>query len=89
MYPPKIRNRFIHMGLPVFVQSDSLCVDGYSSLAERLAARKDIFNALKDGRSQKEGLRMACGTWLDVRLFGQIFAFPGSRPLPALLSMGL
>ena len=75
----KIRNRFIHMGLPVFVQSDSLCVDGYSSLAERLAARKDIFNALKDGRSQKEGLRMACGTWLDVRLFGQIFAFSGVK----------
>lgn len=75
----KIRNRFIHMGLPVFVQSDSLCVDGYSSLAERLAARKDIFNALKDGKIQKEGLRMACGTWLDVRLFGQIFAFSGVK----------
>ena len=75
----KIRNRFIHMGLPVFVQSDSLCVDGYGSLAQRLAARKDIYDALRDGKTQKEGLRMACGTWLDVRLFGQIFAFSGVR----------
>ena len=47
----KIRNRFIHMGLPVFVQSDSLCEDGYSSLAERLAARQDILHTLTDGRS--------------------------------------
>ena len=75
----KIRNRFIHMGLPVFVQSDSLCVDGYGSLAERLAARKDILNALKDGKTQKEGIRIACETWLDVRLFGQIFAFSGVK----------
>ena len=75
----KIRNRFIHMGLPVFVQSDSLCVDGYGSLAQRLTARKDIYDALRDGKTQKEGLRMACGTWLDVRLFGQIFAFSGVR----------
>ena len=79
----KIRNRFIHMGLPVFVQSDSLCVDGYSSLAERLAARKDIFNALKDGKTQKEGIRLACETWLDVRLFGQIFAFLGVKTMNA------
>lgn len=79
----KIRNRFIHMGQPVFVQSGSLCVDGYGSLAERLAARKDILNALKDGKTQKEGIRMACETWLDVRLFGQIFAFLGVKTINA------
>lgn len=75
----KIRNRFIHMGLPVFIQSDALCVDEYKSLAERLAAHKDIYDALKDGKTQKEGIRMACEKWLDVRMFGQIFAFSGVK----------
>lgn len=50
----KIRNWFIHMGLP---------------------AHMNIYDALKDGKTQKEGARMACEKWLDVRMFGQIFAF--------------
>ncbi|MFR2694463.1 MAG: type I CRISPR-associated protein Cas7 [Enterocloster bolteae] len=68
------------MGLPVFVQSDSLCVDGYSSLAERLAARKDIFMLplRMEGRRKKVRAWLA-RTWLDVRLFGQIFAFSGAQ----------
>ena len=41
----KIRNRFIHMGLPVFVQSDSLCVDGYSSPGGTPGCQKGHFNA--------------------------------------------
>lgn len=65
----KIRNRMMDLGQPVFVQSDDKKVDDYKSLSERANA------SLKGIKSRNEYERKACETWLDVRSFGQVFAF--------------
>ena len=64
----KIRNRMQDLGHPVFVQSDDRADDGCISLKERAKDLEKIKN-------QDEFARMACARWLDVRSFGQVFAF--------------
>ena len=66
----KMRNRLMDMGKRVFVQSDDRCTDGFHSLKERADAVKELKTKDKD-----EYARIACETWLDVRSFGQVFAF--------------
>ena len=65
----KIRNRMQDQGYPIFVQSNDRCDDGCGSLSERAAKE------LKGIRSADEYAKKACETWLDVRTFGQLFAF--------------
>ncbi|MDO5726074.1 MAG: type I-C CRISPR-associated protein Cas7/Csd2 [Tissierellia bacterium] len=66
----KIRNRLIDMGEEIFVQSDEKRVDEYKSLSERAAA------TLKGKEKDRdEYAKAACEKWLDVRAFGQVFAF--------------
>lgn len=65
----KIRNRMQDLGYAVFVQSDDRCGDGFGSLSERASA------VLKGIKNREEYGRKACETWLDVRAFGQVFAF--------------
>ena len=67
----KIRNRMQDLGYRVFVQSDDRCDDGCGSLSERAAA------VLKGVKNRDEYAEKACETWLDVRTFGQVFAFKG------------
>lgn len=67
----KIRNRMQDMGGRVFVQSDDRSDDGCGSLSERAAA------TLKNVKTRDEYAKKACETWLDVRTFGQVFAFKG------------
>lgn len=66
----KIRNRMQDLGHPVFVQSDDRADDGCISLKERAKELEKIKN-------QEEFARAACNKWLDVRSFGQVFAFKG------------
>ena len=68
----KIRNRMQDMGYPIFVQSEDRCTDGCKSLAER--AKKVL-----DGLNDDEKAKKACETWLDVRTFGQLFAYEGKE----------
>lgn len=68
----KIRNRMQDMGYPIFVQSEDRCTDGCKSLAER--AKKVL-----DGLNDDENAKKACETWLDVRTFGQLFAYEGKE----------
>lgn len=68
----KIRNRMIDMGFQVFVQSDDKKVDGYNSLSERAAACEELKKAAKDKVAYAKA---ACEQWMDVRSFGQVFAF--------------
>lgn len=69
----KIRNRMQDMGNAIFVQSDDRCDDGFKSLSERAtAATKGITD--KDIYAQT-----ACEKWMDVRSFGQVFAFKGDK----------
>lgn len=65
----KIRNRMQDMGLPIFVQSADRATDGFASLSERAK------NTLKGEKDADKYARKACDTWLDVRTFGQVFAF--------------
>ena len=67
----KIRNRMQDQGYPIFVQSEDRCDDGCGSLSERASA------VLKGIKNREEYTQKACETWLDVRTFGQLFAFKG------------
>lgn len=77
----KIRNRLLADGEPIFVQSDDNKIDGMTSLKARAESieyglGKDVFNGKK---TKPEGAaRLACEKWLDVRSFGQLFAFKGT-----------
>lgn len=69
----KIRNRLQDMGEIIFVQSSERCDDGYDSLSKR--ASSTIVNySSRDDYAEK-----ACKTWMDVRSFGQVFAFKGDK----------
>lgn len=65
----KIRNRMQDLEKAIFVQSEDRCTDGYGSLSERAAA---VMKGVKDRDSYA---KQACENWLDVRSFGQVFAF--------------
>lgn len=67
----KIRNRVMDLGAPVFVQSNDRCIDGCKSLKDRA----DSIPALKKEKDADVYAKVACQTWLDVRSFGQVFAF--------------
>ena len=69
----KIRNRLQDAGETIFVQSDDYRKDEFTSLKRRADS------VLKDVMKDKKNLqKLACATWIDVRAFGQLFAFKGS-----------
>ncbi|WP_149094178.1 type I-C CRISPR-associated protein Cas7/Csd2 [Paenibacillus terrae] len=72
----KIRNRLQDMGESIFVQSNDRKLDSFSSLRERADANPELekFFKGKEGSSD-EFARIACREWMDVRSFGQVFAF--------------
>lgn len=70
----KIRNRLQDMGENIFVQSDERSVDGCKSLADRAKNNEMMQKALK-GKDKDAYAKAACETWMDVRSFGQVFAF--------------
>lgn len=69
----KIRNRLQDLGEKIFVQSSERCDDGYDSLSKR-AASTIVNYSSGDDYAEK-----ACKTWMDVRSFGQVFAFKGDK----------
>ncbi len=70
----KIRNRLQDMGERIFVQSDERSDDGCKSLADRAKSNAEMQKALK-GKDKEAYAKAACETWIDVRSFGQVFAF--------------
>ena len=70
----KIRNRLQDMGENIFVQSDERSDDGCRSLADRAKSNAVMQKALKD-KDNEAYAKAACETWIDVRSFGQVFAF--------------
>lgn len=70
----KIRNRLQDMGERIFVQSEDRSDDGCKSLADRAKANDAMQAALK-AKDKDAYTKAACDTWLDVRAFGQVFAF--------------
>ena len=78
----KIRDRLQDTGESIFVQSDEKKTDGMPSLANRakdthVGLGADAFNAKKSNKD--DTAQKACKKWLDVRSFGQVFAFSGSE----------
>jgi len=67
----KIRNRLLGEGHGIFVQSDDNRVDDYRSLRSRADGVLKNVNAKDEGKFREA----ACKEWLDVRAFGQLFAF--------------
>ena len=65
----KIRNRLQDMGESVFVQSAERSDDEYTSLSERASGN------ITEYKSNDEYAKKACEKWIDVRMFGQVFAF--------------
>lgn len=76
----KIRNRLIDMHESVFVQSNDHRVDSYKSLKTRAEGCEELKKA-SNGKTtdQDEFARIACEQWMDVRSFGQVFAFKGDK----------
>lgn len=72
----KIRNRLQDMGERIFVQSDDKCDDGCDSLRTR-AEKSMALKAVSNGKNtdREKYAKAACEEWIDVRSFGQVFAF--------------
>lgn len=82
----KIRNRFQNMGEYIFVQTDGMENDmkfdptlkgNYHNLKERAASDSQLAAEIKKGKDADAELfaKIACEKWIDVRAFGQVFAF--------------
>ncbi len=81
----KIRDRLQESGQTIFVQSDEKKTDGCPSLRARAESEehglgKEVFN-VKEGDyfAQAAIIDHACNKWFDIRAFGQIFAYKGSK----------
>ena len=76
----KIRNRLQDMGQKIFVQSDDRADDGYGSLRERAEGCESLKTEMKQGKkaNKERCAQIACQEWMDVRSFGQVFAFKGA-----------
>jgi CRISPR-associated protein Csd2 len=68
----KIRDRLLEEGENIFIQSDDNRKDDFKTLKDR--ADNTLKNVMKDNKKLKE---TACKTWIDVRAFGQVFAYKG------------
>jgi CRISPR-associated protein Csd2 len=55
------------------VQSEDRCDDGFGSLSERATS------VMKGEKNRDAYAKKACETWLDVRTFGQLFAFKDAK----------
>lgn len=70
----KIRNRLQDMGEEIFVQTDERITDGFKSLSERAKNCQELAAAQK-AKDNDAYVKAACEKWIDVRSFGQVFAF--------------
>jgi CRISPR-associated protein Csd2 len=69
----KIRDRLQEAKEKIFVQSDENRNDDYKTLKDR-AEGELTKEVMKDAKKLAE---KACKTWIDVRAFGQLFAYKG------------
>lgn len=80
----KIRDRLQERGHSIFVQSDDNRIDDYPSLRAR--AEGELKSTGKDPEAFR---REACAKWFDVRAFGQVFAFRGTKRSGDGVSVGI
>lgn len=70
----KIRNRLMKLGESILVQSNDNTNDEHQSIKARIDACKEL-----DLKDAKKFRKQACEKWFDVRAFGQIFPFKGTK----------
>lgn len=101
----KIRNRMQDMGYAIFVQSSDRSDDGFTSLSERanayinykIAEKKEKNGEDKNSKKSKNEIKVTpneyaawtCEKWLDVRSFGQVFAYKNGKDKGEGLSVGV
>lgn len=87
----KIRNRLQDMGERIFVQSDDRCDDGCDSLRTRVNNCDEVSQYSKGNKKDNDAYaKAACEQWIDVRSFGQVFAFSGlSNSVRGPVSIGI
>lgn len=71
----KIRDRLQADGQAIFVQSDEKKIDGMNSLRDRAEANPPIGLGKEVFKDKDKVAKLACEKWLDVRSFGQLFAY--------------
>jgi CRISPR-associated protein Csd2 len=71
----KIRNRLMDEGYAIFVQSDDNRLDDYPSLRKR--AEGEVKK--EDWKDVKIFRETVCQKWIDVRAFGQLFAYSAEK----------
>lgn len=79
----KIRNRLQDEGEAILVQSDDRRSDAYRSIKDRVESidelKKLLSKSKATGDDEQTAETIACHTWYDVRAFGQVFAFKGTK----------
>lgn len=77
----KIRNRLQDLGQKIFVQSDDRADDSYTSLKDRADGCEELKAQMGNKKNANRDVcaAIACREWMDVRAFGQVFAFKGSQ----------
>ena len=73
----KIRNRLQDLEQKIFVQSDDRATDSYTSLKDRADGCQELKAQMENKKNANRDAcaAIACKEWLDVRMFGQVFAF--------------
>lgn len=79
----KIRNRLQDMGESIFVQSAEKTDDEFKSLSDRASGTITSYSSTDDYAEQ------ACTKWIDVRSFGQVFAYKSKKEKGAGVSVGV
>ena len=79
----KIRNRLQDMGESIFVQSAEKTDDEFKSLSDRASGTITSYSSTDDYAEQ------ACEKWIDVRSFGQVFAYKSKKEKGAGVSVGV
>ncbi|BCG56849.1 type I-C CRISPR-associated protein Cas7/Csd2 [Paenibacillus sp. URB8-2] len=76
----KIRNRLQDMGESLLVQSDERRDDAYRSIKDRVDANAEVQEFAKGKKTNNDLYAQAASkAWIDVRSFGQVFAFSGAE----------
>jgi CRISPR-associated protein Csd2 len=72
----KIRNRLMEAGHKIFVQSDDNRMEGDEYRSLRSRAEGEVKSKPEDQKAYREEV---CKKWIDVRSFGQVFAYKGKK----------
>ena len=74
----KLRDRLSENGYDIFIVKQEELLDEQKSLHSKVKAEPDMVQAAKS-KDRTAYRKIACEKWIDVRAFGQVFAFKSSK----------